>query len=91
MNVLDSVWQYIVAGVALVVWFVRLEGKTDRNSDRIAEAIAHFEARLVAMELRHDQRRHEDNQSALLSRSELMDAVTAMQADIKSLLRGSAK
>ena len=77
---LSSVWQYIIAGIGLVVWFTRLEGKTDRNL-----------ALVLDLEKRLEKQRNEDQQAALVSRGDMMHELQEMRADIKTLIRQGAK
>ncbi len=80
---LEQVWQYILAALAAVVWLLRLEARANAAHSRIDVL---------------ERQRHEDMQAALLSRSEVINAmadlrkeIQVLQGDIKTLLRGHSK
>lgn len=82
MGILESIWGYLVAGVAVIIWLIRLEGSSKANTTAIeAQGEKHDEA----MHRLADQRR-EDLETARHSRQEVTNALTGIQADIKAIL-----
>lgn len=91
MTFLDQFWQYIIAAFAAVVWFIRLEDKTNANTKQIAADRKSFERLHEELEIRIEKRRAEDQVAAQNSRSEVIDALAIIQNDIKKLLQGQNK
>ncbi len=73
---LEHLWQYAVAAVAAIVWFIRLEGRVERTQQDI-----------VRMEARIEKDRHSDQQTAQASRGEVMAMLQEVRGDIKALMR----
>jgi hypothetical protein len=76
MQSLDPFWQYIVAAVASVGWFFRLEAKANLAHNRIDALVA---------------QRADDLHATAIARAEASALLAEMRADIKSLLRENVK
>lgn len=72
IEVLDYLWQYILAAFAALVWFIRLEGRVSENRTELD---------------RQRTQRDEDQRAAQTSRMEVHNMLAEMRADIKALLR----
>jgi len=90
---LEQIWQYIVAGAAAIIWFVRLEGQTKANAAEIevvrartAAVEARALAELAAMEKRMLEQRREDMEVSRESRQEVKDALADLRTDVKRIL-----
>lgn len=61
LQVIEILWPIILAGIGLVVWLVRLEGKVKTSSDKIRdnrqeyrEAVATCQAEIKALTVKHE-------------------------------------
>jgi hypothetical protein len=73
---IDHFWQYILAAVAAIGWFFRLEAKANLAHSRI-DAI--------------NAQRHDDMQAIMQARADTNATLAIIQADIKTLLRENGK
>ncbi|MBL0375544.1 hypothetical protein JJB09_26450 [Rhizobium sp. KVB221] len=76
MTVMQEYWQQLLAGVALVVWAIRVEAKTKSNAQEVAR---------LWTQRKEDQDTHRESRNAT---NEMLKEV---RADIKELLRQNAR
>lgn len=65
-------WPLLLAGVGLVVWAIRMEGRLSKAADDISALW---------------RQRAEDQASASTSRKEVHDALSDLQTDVKDILK----
>jgi hypothetical protein len=91
ITALKDAWAFILAAVALVAWFVRLEARAMRNSDDLTIEAASRKAELVALETRIEKQRKEDMELRRQDREDTKRMLQEVQSDIKLLLQRTAK
>lgn len=77
--IVDSVWQYIVAAVAAVVWLIRLENKTVEAHTRLYEAEEQKQKDIKQWE----RQRLEDNTALQTFRNELNAQLREIRDDMR--------
>lgn len=77
--IVDSVWQYIVAAVAAVVWLIRLENKTGEAHRRLDEAEEQKQKDIKQWE----RQRLEDNTALQTFRNELNAQLREIRDDMR--------
>ncbi len=77
--IIDSVWQYIVAAVAVVVWLIRLENKAAEAHRRIDDAEEQKQKDVKQWE----RQRMEDNNALQTFRNETNAQLRELRDDIR--------
>lgn len=90
-SAIKEAWGFILGGIALVAWLVRLEARAMRNSDEVMKETQSRKTELVTLELRLEKQRKEDMDLRKQDREETHRMLQEVQSDIKLLLQRTAK
>ena len=87
MELIERFWQFLVVGIGVVVWLVRLEARANSNAQSILENKATTSEDLRRLEERLIRQRAEDMEMRRRDWDKLDGRIADMQHDIKQILK----